>query len=122
MEENKPSTRFIERQNLYFKLSIMMGIISILLTAFAFYYYLKGENSPDLLFYTAMVVFIYHVPHLVYGIIALIFYFTKIKKQLLGVKPLKTILSIIFSPISGFIILIAVILLMLSRCEININL
>jgi hypothetical protein len=121
MEEQSSGSNFIKRQNLYFKLSVIMGIVSILLTIVAIIYYLRGENSPDIVFYTAMVVFIYHVPHLVYGIIALIFYFTKIKKQLLEIKPLKTILGLIFSPISGLIILIAVILLMLSRCEINLN-
>ena len=117
MMQNQPSTRFQRYQNIYFKITWVLLIIS---SAFAVIGYLMVQamiSAPTILVQFAIFVLYYHVFHFFYGVFSLIYYFTKVRKKIGTTKIYKTLIGIILSPASAFAAYIAVFLIAVSSCS-----
>lgn len=109
-------SKFEIYQNTYFKLTFIMLGLSVVLAALGIYLSQVVVAAPVFIVYLTLFMLYYHYVHFGYGIISLIYFYSKVKNKISNVKAVKTIVSILLSPISYIIIYFAVILLVFSQC------
>lgn len=106
-------------QKINFWITLFLVIISI----FAFLYgvveayTLKGVPVSFLEF--LRLVWFYNIFHFIWSIVLLIVFIRRIRRKIIELKLIKTILSVVLSPITFLIILTAIFLLGLSSCTYN---
>lgn len=116
---NEPQMRNTRLQNMYFYTSIGMIGFSILLFLLGILFTRTATPAPETIVSLAVIYLQYHYAHVLIGIGLLIFYQIKKKQYHFKFKVLKTILGILFSPISYVILATATLLLGLPSCASN---
>ncbi|MDY0074977.1 MAG: hypothetical protein RBR75_03720 [Acholeplasmataceae bacterium] len=59
----------------------------------------------------------YHIAHFIFGFGSLIYYVSKIRKKLLSINVVRTIVGIVLTPISAIILYAAILLIALTNCS-----
>lgn len=116
MSQPNVSTKAPEFQKIYFFISLGMLILSIFMFGLGVFYAQTPYVTPAAVIDFASYITTYHYIHLGAGLILLIYIIRENKKKLLKIRLWKTIIGIILTPVSGIILLAAVILLGLSSC------
>jgi hypothetical protein len=117
MMQIQPSSRFQKYQNIYFKITWVLLIISCALAVVGYLMVQAMLSAPMILVQFATFVLYYHVFHFFYGIFSFIYYFAKVRKKIGSTKIYKTLIGIILSPASAFAAYIAVFLIAVSACS-----
>jgi XapX domain-containing protein len=119
MEKKQYGSKFELFQNIYFKITWMMIIISALIFGLVYLLINISIPAPNLLVNIVAVVFYYHFGHMAYGIISLIYYLIILRKKIQNLKIYKTLIAILITPFSFFAIYMALFLVVLSSCGSN---
>lgn len=114
--QNQPTSRFPRLQDIYFKVTWLMLIISIALAVISYLLVQAIVAAPLPLVYFALYFLYYHAFHFLYGMMSLFYYFAKVKKKIGKTKIYKTVLGLLISPASAIIAYTAVFLLAVSSC------
>ena len=116
---NPPTSKFVNYQNLYFKATWVILVISCALAVIGYLMVQAMLSAPMILVQFATFVLYYHVFHFFYVIFSLIYYFAKVRKKIKSTKIYKTLIGILISPASAFAAYIAVFLIAVSACSAN---
>ena len=100
-------------------LSLVLFTVSFVLFILSYMLVQSVTSAPPILIHFATTLFYYHIAHFILGIYAVIYYYSKLKGKIKDLKIRKTIVSIIFTPISFLIIYMAVFLFAVSSCAGN---
>ncbi|MCR3905567.1 MAG: hypothetical protein NUK62_00870 [Tenericutes bacterium] len=119
MEKKQYGSKFELFQNIYFKVTWVMIIISAILCGLVYLLLNISIPAPDILVNIVAIVFYYHFGHIAYGIISLIYYLIMLRKKIQNLKIYKTVIGILVTPFSFFAIYIALFLVVLSSCGSN---
>lgn len=119
MENRQYRSKFEVFQNIYFKVTWMMIIISALILGLVYLLINISIPAPDILVNIVAIVFYYHFGHLAYGIISFIYYLIVLRKKVQNLIVYKTVIGILVTPFSFFAIYIALFLVVLSSCGSN---
>ena len=106
----------VRLQNIYFYASIGMTLLSILLFIAGYLFTQYVVAAPEALISFAVIYFNYHYLHLLIGFGLLIYYQIQKKKHVFKMNVIKTLLGILFTPMSYIILLVGILLLSLSSC------
>ena len=116
MSQPNVSTKAPEFQKIYFFISLGLLALSIIMFGLGVFYAQTPYVTPQAIIDFASYVTTYHYIHLGAGIILIIVVIRENKKKLLKTRVWKTIIGMILTPLSGVVLLAAVILLGLSSC------
>lgn len=116
MEENQVLHPFVKSENIYFRVTLFMVLASILLTILGYGMVKAMIPMPEPITVAVMGYMFAHAIHFGYGVYRLFYFYFKVRKQALGIKITKTIISVILSPINAVITYVALFLLILSSC------
>jgi len=112
---NHPHT-FFKVQHYYFLATIIMVLLSILSYALGAIFVQSVTAAPEIFITLAVVLLYYHIPHFLFGIGCLIYYFRKVRSVVQKSKVYQTVIGILISPISIVVCYIGILLLGLSSC------
>lgn len=116
MEEKTKLQKFKYYEKIYGRMTISLIILSTLLLVLGYALVKSVTPAPSVLIYFTVGVFYYHFVHFALGFTFVGYYLAKIKKTFGKVRILRTIASILFTPISLIIIYTAVFLITVSSC------
>jgi hypothetical protein len=108
--------KFLKIQNYYFLATWIMLLLSLLMYGLGYIFVKSVTAAPEVFMSLATAVLFYHVPHFIFGIGSLIYYFRKVRKVIKNSKIYKTVIGILISPISVMICYVGILLLGLSSC------
>jgi hypothetical protein len=117
MMQNQQKPRFDYFQNLYFKVTWVLLVISVALAVIGYLMVQAIVAAPPILVQFALFTLYYHGFHFFYGVFNLVYYFAKARKKMNDTKIYKTVIGIIISPASALAAYIAVFLLAVSSCS-----
>jgi membrane protease YdiL (CAAX protease family) len=107
---------FMNLKKIYEKITFFMIILSVILLILGYMFVQAITSAPVPIIYASLSVFYYHIAHFIIGLCLVMYYMIKVKKHFKNINIKKTILSIIFTPVSLIVAYIAVLLLSLSSC------
>ncbi|MDX9691023.1 MAG: hypothetical protein RBT45_01120 [Acholeplasmataceae bacterium] len=116
MNEHPKVTKFKKYQVLLFKGTVSILILSSLLAIIGYMLVKAVTPAPGVIIYLATIVLYYHFAHFIMSLSFVVYYMAKIRNKLGKTKILKSIVSILFTPVSFLIIYFAVFLLAVSSC------
>ncbi|MDO9629964.1 MAG: hypothetical protein Q7I99_08700 [Acholeplasmataceae bacterium] len=117
--QNQQTSRFPKFQNLFFKITWILLILSVVLFGIGYLLVQVVVAAPMILTQFAMFVLYYHAFHFLCGIFGLFYYLIKVDKKMTKTKIYKTLIGIVVSPFSAFAAYMAVFLLVVSSCSSN---
>ncbi len=109
--------KFKKLENVYFKVTISILILSTILFIIGYILVQSVEPSPEVIIYLTSLILYYHFAHFIMGLSFATYYIAKIKNKLGKFKIIKTIASILLTPVSFIIIYTALFLLVISSCS-----
>ncbi len=109
--------RFKKSEMLYFHLTWVMVIMSIILLAFGYIALKFTFPAPAIIVEGALILLYSHAIHFIYGIYRLFYFRIKIKRQKTDIKIFRSIISMLLSPISAIVLYTAIIMLAFSGCS-----
>lgn len=104
-------------QKIYFLVSLGMVVLSGLLFFIGSLYAQAIQSAPMVILYFTTYFFYYHFLHIVFGIGSIFYYINQVRKKLLKIKIFKTVIGILFTPVSAVICYSAILLLALTNCS-----
>ncbi|TNF09196.1 MAG: hypothetical protein EP317_01365 [Bacillota bacterium] len=116
MNDHPKVDKFKKYQGLLFKITVSIFVISSALLILGYALVKAVTPAPSVIMYLATAVLYYHFAHFVLSISFVAYYVSQIKNKIGHVKILKSVVSIIFTPISFVIVYIAILLLAFSSC------
>jgi hypothetical protein len=116
MNEHPKIEKFKRLEVLYYKMTLSILVLSTTLLIIGYILVKAVQPSPEVIVYLASLILYYHFAHFIMGLSFTTYYLTQIKNKLGKFKILKTITSILLTPISFIIIYIALFLLAVSSC------
>ncbi len=123
-EENKvvnvKQKRNVLIQDIYFYVSLGLLVFGFLIFVWGIINSKALQAIPEAVFDIIRLVMFYHLPHIVFGIIFLISLVKKVKNKVVETKVIKTVLGIVFSPISFMILFAGFLLLGFTSCAASI--
>ncbi|TVP84481.1 MAG: hypothetical protein EA375_06620 [Acholeplasmataceae bacterium] len=120
MEGQEGLQTYEKRQRLYLIITLSMIGLNGVLIGLGYLLIRLGERAPEALLNVMMGFMIYHGIHFLYGIIAIIHFFKRVKHRFAQARIFKTILGVVLSPVSFILCYAAVFLLALTRCSISV--
>jgi len=116
MDDSPQATKFQMYQNIYFKISLSLLTLGLIMFGLGMIFANQVEASPPVFILLTVFLQYYHFVHVTYGVGSLIYFFIKIHNKIQNIKIVKTIVSIVLSPISYFLFYVASILLFMTQC------
>ena len=116
MDKELKQSRFKKIEAIHFRVSLFMLLASILLVSLGYIMVKAILPMPEPVIYIVTIYLYAHLLHFGYGVYRLFYFLFKVNSKASHVKVTKTILSILISPISGFLAWLAVFLMVLSSC------
>jgi hypothetical protein len=80
---------FFKVQHYYFLATIIMILFSVLTYALGAIYVQSVTAAPEIFMTLAVVLLYYHIPHFLFGIASLIYYFRKLKESFKKAESIK---------------------------------
>jgi len=116
MEEHPKVKKFKKLEILYFRVTLSILVLSTILLVIGYMLVQAVQPSPEVIVYLASLILYYHFAHFIMGLSFTTYYMTRIKNKLGKFKILRTLASVLLTPISFIVIYIAVFLLAVSSC------
>jgi hypothetical protein len=116
MNEHPKIERFKKYQGVLFSITVSIFLASSALLILGYALVKAVTPAPGVIIYFASIILYYHFAHFILSISFVVYYLAKIKNKLGHVRILKSVMSIVFTPISFLIIYTAAFLLALSSC------
>jgi uncharacterized RDD family membrane protein YckC len=117
LENERSLHPFVKTERIHFRISLFMLLVSIIFCVIGYVMVQATLAVPEPVTYFVIAFLYAHVLHFGFGIYRLFYFFIKVHKQALGIKIVKTVISILISPISAFIAWLAVFLMVISSCS-----
>ena len=116
MEQKTKLQKFQYYEKIYGRMTISLIVLSSLLLVLGYALVKSVTPAPMVLIYFTTGIFYYHFVHFALGFTFVGYYLTKIRQKFGKTKILRSIVSILFTPISFIIIYTAVFLITISSC------
>jgi len=116
MDQHSKIEKFKRFESVLFKITVSISILSIIFFILGYALVKAVTPAPEVIIYFATIILYYHFAHFVLSFSFIAYYMTKIRNKLGKFKILKSIVSLLFTPISFIIIYTAIFLLAVSSC------
>jgi hypothetical protein len=116
MNDHPIVEKFKKYQGLLFSVTVSIFLVSSALLVLGYLLVKAVTPAPGVIIYLASIILYYHFAHFILSISFFVYYLAKIKNKLGHVKILKSVVSILFTPVSFLIIYTAAFLLAVSSC------
>ncbi|PKK93839.1 MAG: hypothetical protein CVV61_02655 [Tenericutes bacterium HGW-Tenericutes-6] len=107
---------FKESEHVYFLISSMIFILSVIFLILGYIFVKMIESSPVILLYISTALLYYLLPHFMYGLFSFFYFQVKVKHKIVHSRAYKTFIGILTTPISAIILYTAILLLSFSQC------